>query len=139
MKLNKEKYIKYELGLTLLFFAYYIFLTIESFSSTQNAISIYFNVAVGYTISIILLVLLLLITTKTNDIENDERDSLIESKAYRNGFFSIVGIINLLIILALFNDKFFEPFILFNILFSTLFVAHIIQSITQIFYYNKGI
>ena len=139
MKLSKEKYIKYELGLTLIFFIYYMFLTFDSFNSTQNIISIYFNVAVGYTIATIILVVSLLIITKSNDIENDERDSLIEAKAYRNGFFTIVGIINILIILALFIDKMFEPFILFNILFSTLFLAHIIQNITQIFYYKKGI
>ena len=139
MKLNKEKYIKYELGVTLLFFIYYIILTFESFNSTQNVISIYFNVAVGYTIAIILLVVVLLIITKSTAIENDERDSLIEAKAYRIGFFSIVSIINVLIIIALFNDAILEPFVLFNILFSTLFLTHIVQNITQIFYYKKGI
>ena len=139
MKLNKEKYIKYELGLTLIFFIYYMFLAFDSFNNTQNPISIYFNVAVGYTIAVILLVVLLLLITKSTGIENDERDSLIEAKAYRNAFVTVVSIINLLIIVALFNDKIFEPFILFNILFSTLFLSHIVQSITQIFYYNKGI
>ena len=139
MKLNKEKYIKYELGLTLGFFMYYIFLTFESFSSTQNVISIYFNVAIGYTIAVVLLVFILLFTTKSTCIEHDERDALIEAKAYRNAFVTIVSVINLVIIAALFSDKIFEPFILFNILFSTLFVSHIIQSITQIFYYVKGI
>lgn len=138
-KLNKEKYIKYELGLTLGFFMYYIFLTFESFSSTQNVISIYFNVAIGYTIAVVLLVLILLFTTKSTSIEHDERDALIEAKAYRNAFVTIVSVLNLVIIAALFSDKIFEPFILFNILFSTLFVSHIIQSITQIFYYEKGI
>ncbi len=139
MNLNKEKYIKYELGLTLIFFIYYIFLTFESFSSTQNVISIYFNVAVGYTIAVIILVVVLLLITKSTGIENDERDSVIEAKAYRNAFVTIVSIINLLIIAALFSDKIFEPFILFNILFSTLFLSHIIQSLTRMFYYNKGI
>ncbi|MDA3860387.1 MAG: hypothetical protein PF445_04095 [Melioribacteraceae bacterium] len=139
MKLNKEKYTKCELGLTLVFFAYYLFLTFESFSSTQNVITIYFNVAVGYTIAVIFLVVILLLITKSSGIENDERDSLIEAKAYRNGFVSIVSIINILIIAVLFIDKIFEPFILFNILFSTLFLSHIVQSITQIFYYKKGI
>lgn len=139
MKLNKEKYIKYELGLTLIFFIYYIFLTVESFISTQNVISIYFNVVIGYTIAVILLVVFLLLFTKSNGFENDERDSLIEAKAYRNAFLSIITIINLLLILLLFNEAFFEPFILFNILFGTLFIAHIVQSITQIFYYKNGI
>lgn len=139
MKLNKEKYIKYEFGLTLGFFMYYILLTFESFSSTQNVISIYFNVAIGYTIAVVLLVLILLFTTKSTSIEHDERDALIEAKAYRNAFVTIVSVINLIIIAALFSDKILEQFILFNILFSTLFVSHIIQSITQIFYYEKGI
>ena len=139
MKLNKEKYIKYELGLTFIFFVYYIFLTLQSFNSTQEVFSIYFNIVIGYTIAVILLVLFLLFITKSKSIENDERDILIESKAYRNAYISAISIINILIISALLIDKLFEPFIVFNILFSTLFISHIIQNITQLFYYKRGI
>ena len=139
MKLNKEKYVKYELGLTFIFFVYYIFLTLQSFNSTQGVFSIYFNIVIGYTIAIILLVLVLLFITKSKSIENDERDILIESKAYRNAYISAISIINILIILALLIDKLFEPFIVFNILFSILFISHIIQNITQLFYYKRGI
>lgn len=139
MKLNKEKYIKYELGLTSLFFIYYIFLTFQSLNNNDSGISIYLNVVVGYTISIIVLILLLLLFTKSKNIENDERDILIESKAYRNAYISAISIINILVILVLVNDRLFEPFIIFNILFSTIFISHIIQNITQLFYYKRGI
>lgn len=139
MKLTKEKYTKYELGLNLIIFIYYLFLVLGTSDSTQGVFSIYFNVIVGYTIANIVLVLFLMLITKSKTIGKDERDIIIESKAYRNGYIGAVSIINIVILLALVNDKILEPVIIFHILFSTLFVAHIIQNVTQIFYYKKGI
>lgn len=139
MKLNKEKYLRYELGLTIIFFIYYIFLTLQSLNNNETALSIYLNVAIGYTIAIIILVLLLLFFAKSKSIENDERDKIIESKAYRNAFISTISIINVIIVLGIFVDKFFEPFIIFNILFALLFISHIIHNITQLYYYKRGV
>lgn len=139
MKLNKEKYLSYELGLTMIFFIYYIFLTIQSVNNNDTALSIYLNVAIGYTIAIIILVLLLLFFTKSKDIGNDERDKTIESKAFRNAYLAIIGIINVLIILGILIDILFEPSIIFNILFSILFISHIIHNITQLYYYKIGV
>jgi hypothetical protein len=139
MKLTKEKYTKYELGLNLIIFIYYLFLVLGTPDSSKGVISIYFNVIVGYTIANIILVLFLMLITKSKSIGEDERDKIIESKAYRNGYIGAVSIINLVILLALVNDKILEPLIIFHILFSTLFISHIIQNITQIFYYKKGI
>lgn len=139
MKLTKEKYTKYELGLNLIIFIYYLFIVLGTSDSTQGVFPIYFNVIVGYTIANIVLVLFLMLITKSKTIGKDERDIIIESKAYRNGYIGAVSIINIVILLALVNDKILEPVIIFHILFSTLFVAHIIQNVTQIFYYKKGI
>jgi hypothetical protein len=139
MKLNKEKYILIEFGLTVIFFAYYLFLTFNYTNGDGEIFSTYFIVVISYTIAVILFVLLLLLVTKSKSVENDERDLFIKSKAYRNGFISAITIINTLIIWILLNDKILEPFIMFNILFSTLFVVHIIQNITQLFYYKRGI
>lgn len=139
MKLNKEKYLRYELGLTIIFFIYYIFLTLQSLNNNETALTIYLNVAIGYTIAIIILVLLLLFFAKSKSIENDERDKIIESKAYRNAFISTISIINVIIVLGIFVDKFFEPFIIFNILFALLFISHIIHNITQLYYYKRGV
>jgi hypothetical protein len=139
MKLNKEKYLSYELGLTIIFFIYYISLTLQSLNNNETALSIYLNVAIGYTIAVIILVLLLLFFTKSKSIENDERDKIIESKAYRNAFISTISIINILIILGIVVGKLFEPFIIFNILFALLFISHIIHNITQLYYYKRGV
>ena len=139
MKLNKEKYLSYELGLTIIFFIYYIILTIQSLNNNETALSIYLNVAVGYTIAIIILVLLLLFFTNSKSIENDERDKIIEAKAYRNAFISTISIINVLIILGIVIEKLFEPFIIFNILFAMLFISHIIHNLTQLYYYKRGV
>ena len=108
MKLSKEKYLSYELGLTIFFFIYYIILTLQSLNNNETALSIYLNVAIGYTIAIIILVLLLLFFTNSKSIENDERDKIIEAKAYRNAFISTIGIINVLIILGIVIEKLFE-------------------------------
>ncbi len=139
MKLNKEKYIWIEFGLTVIFFAYYLFLTFKYTGGDGEIFPTYFIVVISYTVAVVLLILLLLLVTKSKSIENDERDILIELKAYRNGFISAITIINTLIIWILLNDKILEPFIMFNILFSTLFVVHFIQNITQLFYYKRGI
>ena len=139
MKLNKEKYLSYELGLTIFFFIYYIILTLQSLNNNETALSIYLNVAIGYTIAIVILVLLLLFFTNSKSIENDERDKIIEAKAYRNAFISTIGIINVLIILGIVIEKLFEPFIIFNILFAMLFISHIIHNTTQLYYYKRGV
>ena len=139
MKLNKEKYLIYEFGLTGLFFVDYLFLTFRSINSNNSLFSIYFAIVVFYTIAIVLMTLFLLYITKAKDLENDERDRAIELKGYRNAYISIVGIINILIVLCLLLDVLFQPFIIFNILFSSLFISHIVNDITQLYYYRRGI
>lgn len=138
MKLNKEKYLIYELIITLIFFGYFIFSTLHAINNNKGVLLIYFNVAIGYTVAIVVLILLLLFFTKSTSMENDERDEIIESRAFRNAYFSIIGIINVLIIIGIFIDKILEPFIIFNILFATLFVVHLVHNITQLYYYRRG-
>lgn len=135
MKLNKETYIKYELGLTVIFFIYYLFLALSS----QNVFSIYLFVVAGFTIASIGLVLALLFFTKSKDIGSDERDKLVEAKAYRNAFISFFFVINIIIIVSFFTEKVFEPFIIFNILFAMMFVSQIILNTTKIVYYKRGL
>lgn len=135
MKLNKETYIKYELGLTVIFFIYYLFLALNS----QNVFSIYLFVVAGFTIASIVLVLMLLLFTKSKNIDSDERDKIIESKAYRNAFLSLIIVVNIVIIMSFVTDKVFEPFIIFNILFAMMFVSQIILNTTKIVYYKMGL
>ena len=139
MKLNKEKYLSYELIVTLIFFAYYIFLTLHSINSNESALSIYLNVVIGYTTAVVVLTILLLFITKSKSIENDERDKSNEFKAFRNAFLGTICIINVVIILGFVIDNIFQPFIIFNILFTTLFISHIIHNITQLYYYKRGV
>ncbi len=139
MKLNKEKYLNLELGLTVIFFIYYLFLTFQSSSYGNELFAIYFHIVVGYTIAIILLVLLMLFITKSKSIENDERDKLIESKAHRAAYIFTISAINIIVVASLIFNELFEPFIIFNILFTILFISHIILNVTQLFYYKRGI
>jgi hypothetical protein len=134
MNLNKEIHTKSEFILSFIFFAYFIFLTLNS----HNIISIYFFVVAGFTIANIILVLVLLFVSKSKNIEFDERDKTIESKSYRNAYISLIVLLNVIIIFPILKDNLFQPYILFNSMFATLFISHIVLNLTRIFYYKRG-
>ncbi len=135
MNLNKEIYTKSEFILSSIFFAYFIILAVN----LQNIISTYLFVVAGFTIANIILVLVLLFVSKSKDIKYDERDKNIESKSYRNAYFCLIVLINVMIIFSILNDNILQPVIAFNFLFATLFISHIVLNLTKIFYYKRGI
>ena len=115
MKLNKEVFTKSEFILSFILFGYFLFATLQEHN------------------------FVLLFITKSKKIGFDERDKFIESKSYRNAYISVVTIINVIIIISIFDNNIFQPFILFNSLFSTLFISYIILNLTKIFYYKRGV
>ncbi len=135
MNLNKETFTKSEFVLSFVFFGYFLFATFQS----HNFILLYFLFISGFIVANIILVIVLLLITKSKKINFDERDKFIESKSYRNAYISVIAIINVIIIYSIFDNNIFQPFILFNLLFSTLFVSFIILNLTKIFYYKRGI
>ena len=135
MKLNKEVFTKSEFILSFIFFGYFLFATFQE----HNFASVYFLSVSAFIFANIILVLVLLLITKSKKISFDERDKYIESKSYRNAYISVVTIINVIIILSIFDKNIFQPLILFNSLFSTLFISYIVLNLTKIFYYKRGI
>lgn len=135
MNLNKETFTKSEFILSFIFFGYFLFATLQS----HNFILLYFLFVSGFIVANIILVLVLLLITKSKKINFDERDKFIESKSYRNAYISVITIINVIIIFSIFNNNIFQSSILFNSLFSTLFISYIVLNLTKIFYYKRGI
>ena len=135
MKLNKEIYTKSEFILSFIFFGYFLLLTFK----TQDFVLIYFFIVSGFIVANIILVLVLLLITKSKKINFDERDKVIETKSYRNAYISVVAIINIIIIFSILNNNIIQPFILLNLLFSSLFISNIVLNLTKIFYYKRGI
>ena len=135
MNLNKEIFTKSEFILSFIFFGYFLFATLQS----HNIVLLYFLFVSGFIIANIILVIILLLITKSKKIVSDERDKFIESKSYRNAYISVITIINIIILFSILNNNIFQPFILFNLLFSTLFISYIVLNLTKIFYYKRGI
>lgn len=82
-------------------------------------------------------------------VERDERDRLIEFKGYRNGFWVFSGLLWMLLIGALFNERASRgnwdsalQLDTINLLIHSLFlvstVAGLVQSFTHIIFYRKG-
>lgn len=135
MNLNKETFTKSEFILSFIFLGYFLLATLQS----NNFILLYFLFVSGFIIANIILVLVLFLITKSKKIKFDERDKFIETKSYRNAYISVVAIINIIIIISIFNHNIFKPFVLFSSMFSTLFISYIVLNLTKIFYYKRGI
>ncbi len=71
----------------------------------------------------------------------DERDNLIESKAYRNGFFafgtSAFLVISAVIAAALAHIS-VTPFLVVNLVLLSMVLAEFVKLATQLLYYRKG-
>ncbi len=135
MNLNKELFTKSEFILSLIFLGYFLLATLQE----HNFVLLYFLFVSAFIFANIVLVLVLLLVTKSKKIKFDERDKFIETKSYRNAYISVIAIINIIIIYSIFNNNIFQPFILFSSLFSTLFISNIVLNLTKIFYYKRGV
>ncbi|HKI79654.1 MAG TPA: hypothetical protein VKA26_14030 [Ignavibacteriaceae bacterium] len=135
MNLNKELFTKSEFILSFIFLGYFLFATLQE----HNFVLLYFLFVSTFIFANIILVLVLLLVTKSKKIKFDERDKFIETKSYRNAYISVIAIINIIIIYSIFDNNIFQPFILFSSLFSTLFISNIVLNLTKIFYYKRGV
>ncbi len=78
----------------------------------------------------------------------DERDVLIECKAYRNGYFALATgaflVIGAVILAALARDAapariIATPFLIVNLVLLFMVLAELVKLLTQLFYYRKGL
>lgn len=145
-----EKYTWASLLATLTFLSYYGLLVFQAPSGmVQQAgamTRIYVLVIILFTLVQGLLSTLLLWYTKARHIKQDERERLIETKAYRNAYFFLFGAVNLLLLYILFSDAVggdralrTNLYLTFHSLFVMAFVAHLTYLSTQLFYYRRGI
>ena len=67
----------------------------------------------------------------------DERDILIEGKAYRLAYFLLVADLFMLMGTAVLVDL--TPFLTVNLMLFSVVVSEIVKSVTQLFYYRRGI
>jgi hypothetical protein len=67
----------------------------------------------------------------------DERDILIEGRAYRNAYFLLVAYLFMLMgTMVLFG---MTPFLTVNLMLFSVVMAEIVKSLTQLFFYRRGI
>jgi hypothetical protein len=147
---RKEIYAWCSLGLTLAIFGYYlisVFGLLTGIESYRGHIIGLIWKVIGIAF-LIQLLLDLLNSTKFGGVAKDERDILIESKAFRNAYYFLIAAVISVMINVLISDilstasgqKLFlsVPFMTFHFLVFVIFTASIIKSATQIFYYQRG-
>lgn len=148
---KQEIYAWSSLGFTLAIFAYYLLSAfgwppgLENYAEHITGL-IWKVIAVTFTVE---LVLDLLKSTNFGGVHKDERDMLIESKAFRNAYYFVMAAIISLIANLFISDFLSEatgenifmsvPFMTFHALVFILFTASIIKSSTQLYYYQRGI
>jgi hypothetical protein len=67
----------------------------------------------------------------------DERDILIEGKAYRLSYFLLVA--DLFMLMGTVVLVGLTPFLIVNLMLVSVVVSEIVKSVTQLFYYRRGI
>lgn len=148
---KQEMYAWSSLGLTLAVFSFYLLSVfgwpagLENYAEYITGI-IWKVIVAAFAIEFILDFLK---STKFGGVDKDERDLLIESKGFRNAYYFVMAAIVTLIGHLFINDflseasgeQFFltAPFMTLHVLVFIIFIAGIIKSATQLFYYQKGI
>ena len=141
MHVNRERFTKSNLVSYLLIFGYFLYITFKSPNFISLHVSlIYFTFALAYIVGNIVQLLAFHFYANRKEFNvDDERDKIIVSKSYRNAHISIIIIINVIIIYFIFYNNILQPAFLFNLLFGTLLISHIVLLLTRAFYYKRGI
>jgi magnesium-transporting ATPase (P-type) len=147
---RKEIYAWCSLGLISAIFIYYLIMVFGLPAGVENYkedITALIWKVIG-TAFLIQLAIDLLNSTKIGGVAKDERDTLIEFKAFRNAYyFLIVALISLIahVLITEFvshasRENLFLtfPFLMVHVLVFVLFITILIKSGTQIFYYQRG-
>ena len=145
---RQELYAWSSLGFTAAIFAYYL-ITVFGWPAGMEAYAEQITDLIWKVIGITVLaelILDLLNSTRLGGIHKDERDIQIAAKGFRNAYYFLMGSIIVLVVHVIINDFIREisgehlflsvPFIIFHVLVFILFIANIIRSGTQVFYYQ---
>lgn len=146
---KQEIYAWCSLGFSLAVFTYYLIYAfgwppgLEQYSDYITGL-IWKVIGITFVVEFILD---LLKSTKFGGVHKDERDLLIESKGFRNAYYFVMVTLISLIANILISDFLSEaagermflaqPFMTFHILVFILFIANMIKSGTQLFYYQR--
>jgi len=148
---RKEIYAWCSIGLTLVILGYYVIsvfgLPTGAETYRENITGLFWKV-IGVAF-LVQLVLDVLNSTKLGGVAKDERDKLIESKAFRNAYYFLIAAVIAVVANILISDLLSKasgeqlmlavPFMTFHVLLFVLFLASLIKSGTQIFYYQRGL
>ena len=83
----------------------------------------------------------ILLSLQTKPEPKDERDILIESKAYRNAYFAYgtgAFLVISVVIAAGLAGSSVTPFLLVNLVLLFMVLAEVVKFVTQLLYYSKG-
>jgi len=134
----REKSIWGTLATTLVVYGYY-FATI--FGGTQP--SQIDRMAVGRLMSAVFVIVVIevvyqIVISATSKIEpKDERDILIETKAYRNAYFLLAA--DLFMVMGTIVMIGLTPFLTVNLMLLSVVVSEVVKYVTQLFFYRRGI
>jgi len=148
---RKEIYAWCSIGLTLVILGYYVIsvfgLPTGAETYREDITGLFWKV-IGVAF-LVQLVLDVLNSTKLGGVAKDERDKLIESKAFRNAYYFLIAAVIAVVANILISDLLSKasgeqlmlavPFMTFHVLLFVLFLASLIKSGTQIFYYQRGL
>ena len=134
----REKSIWGSLATTLVVYGYYF---ANVFSGTRpsqiNRIALVRLMSAVFVIVVIEVVYHIVIALTSRVEPKDERDILIEGKAYRNAYFLLVAdlfmLMGAIVLIGL------TPFLTVNLLLLSAVVSEIVKSLTQLFFYRRGI
>lgn len=147
---KQEVYAWSSLGFTAAIFGYYLLSAFGLPAGIENYAEHITNLiwkVIGITV-LIELILDLSNSAIFGGVRQDEQDALIESKGLRNAYYFLMISLITLVIHILLNDYFSQttgenlflakPYMIFHVLVFILFIANIMKSATQIFYYQWG-
>lgn len=148
---KQEIYAWSSLGFTLSIFVFYLLSAfgwppgLENYAEYITSL-IWKVIVVAFTVE---LILDLLKSTSFGGVHKDERDILIESKAFRNAYYFVMASLISLIANLFISDFLSEatgenifmsiPFMTLHALVFILFTASIIKSSTQLYFYQRGV
>jgi hypothetical protein len=134
----REKSIWGSLATTLAVYGYY-FATVfgGARESEFNGKSVARLMSAVFVIVVIEVVYHIVISLTSRVEHKDERDILIEGKAYRNAYFLLAADLFMLMGTAVLINL--TPFITINLILFSVVVSEIVKSVTQLFFYRRGI
>jgi hypothetical protein len=134
----REKCIWGSLATTLVVYGYY-FATV--FSGTRpsefNGTGVVRLMSAVFVIVVIEVVYHIVIALTSKEEPKDERDILIEGKAYRNAYFLLVADLFMLMGTAVLFGL--TSFLTVNLILFSVVVSEIVHSLTQLFLYRRGL